>query len=207
MGETDLHRNVMFDLIGALAEHHAGQQVYVSGNLLLFYEPGNKRKHISPDVLVTKGLQPGLRKNYILWQEGLPPNFVIEVTSESTRREDLKTKFDLYQDVIRVPEYYLFDPYGEYLTPALQGHRLDAAGRYAPILLVNGRMASEQLGLDLEPGFQCLRLIDRQTGQPLLTAQERADKVAEESERQRASDADEIARLKVEIDRLRQTQK
>ena len=90
MGESDLHRQVMFDLIGALENYYAGQQVYVSGNLLLFYEPGNKRKHLSPDVLVTKGLRPGLRLNYILWQEGRAPNFVIEVTSASTRREDLE---------------------------------------------------------------------------------------------------------------------
>ena len=45
MGETDLHRRVMFDLIESLTMFYAGQKVYVSGNLLLFYEPGNKRRH------------------------------------------------------------------------------------------------------------------------------------------------------------------
>ena len=48
MAETDLHREMMFDVIEALKAYYAGQPVYVTGNLLVFYEPGNKRRHISP---------------------------------------------------------------------------------------------------------------------------------------------------------------
>ena len=40
--------------------------VYVSGNLLLFYERGNKRRHLSPDVFVVKGVAKHLRENYLL---------------------------------------------------------------------------------------------------------------------------------------------
>ncbi len=186
MGETDLHRRIMIDVIGALEQFYAGQQVYVSGNLLLFYEPENRRKHVSPDVLVTKGLKPGLRLNYILWQEGLPPNVVIEVTSKSTRKEDIEKKFEIYRDVIRVAEYFVFDPYSEYLDPPLQGYRL-ADGRYDAITLVNGRLACEQLDLELEGQKEALRLYDRRTSQPLLTPREEVERLR--SELQRAGQA------------------
>jgi len=192
MGETDLHRRVMVDLIAVLEQFYAGQKVYVSGNLLLFYEPGNKRRHVSPDVLITKGLQPGPRKNYILWQEGLPPNVVIEVTSESTRNEDLKKKFEIYRDVMRVAEYFLFDPYAEFLTPPLQGFRLES-GRYIPIAPTGGRLLSAQLDLELEARGESLRLFDRRTGEVLLTPTEMHER-----------DAEEIYRLRAELERQRQ---
>jgi len=191
LGETDTHRRVIRDLIGALELHFAGQQVYVSGDLLLHYVPGNRRRHVSPDVLVTKGLQLGDRLNYILWQEGSPPNMVIEVTSKSTRREDLEDKFIIYRDKIRVPEYFLFDPCGEYLQPQLQGYRL-RGGEYVAIRPLKGHLACKQLGLELEAQDKSLRLYDQATGQPLLTPRE----LAEERE-------DEIARLREELARLK----
>jgi hypothetical protein len=53
MAETDHHRELMEDLIRMLRDWFLRQpQVYVSGNLLLFYVRGNKRRHISPDVFV-----------------------------------------------------------------------------------------------------------------------------------------------------------
>ena len=48
---------------------------------------------MSPDVLVVRGIEPHDRQNYLLWEEGCPPQVVIEVTSESTRDEDLYDKF------------------------------------------------------------------------------------------------------------------
>jgi Uma2 family endonuclease len=38
---------------------------------------------------------------------------VIELTSTSTLRFDLGRKFSLYLDVLKVPEYFLFDPLEE----------------------------------------------------------------------------------------------
>ena len=41
MAETDLHRRDMTDAIQELEDHFADQpRVYVSGNLLLYYEEG-----------------------------------------------------------------------------------------------------------------------------------------------------------------------
>ena len=107
MAETDRHRECMVDSIQTLEDFYADQQVYVSGNLLMYYEEGNKRKHVSPDVFTTKDLDKGQRDYYLVWVEGKGPCFVTEITSKSTRREDQKTKFLLYQDVLKVPEYFL----------------------------------------------------------------------------------------------------
>ena len=159
MAETDLHRSVMFAAIETLKLHYAGQLVYVSGNLLLFYRPGNKRRHVSPDVMVVRGLEQRDREHYLLWQEGLPPNVVIEITSQSTRDEDLQDKLEIYRDEIEVAEYFLFDPRSEYLDPALQGHRL-SRGRYEPIVPIGDRLPSAGLGLHLEADGSRLRFYD-----------------------------------------------
>ena len=150
MGETDLHRSVMVAAIETLKMHYAGQLVYVSGNILVYYRPGNKRRHVSPDVMVVRGLEQRDRENYLLWDEGRAPNVVIEVTSESTRDEDLEDKLEIYRDEIGVAEYFLFDPRSEYLNPALQGHRL-RRGRYVPILPVGGGCPARNWGCSWRP--------------------------------------------------------
>jgi Uma2 family endonuclease len=65
---------------------------------------------------VVFGVKPALRDYYLLWEENVPPTVVIEVTSKSTRREDMVKKHDLYLQM-GVREYYLFDPTGDYLKP------------------------------------------------------------------------------------------
>ena len=57
---------------------------------------------------------------------------MIEVTSKSTRGEDQKKKPILYRDVLKVAEYFLFDPTEDYLKPPFQGFRL-VEGQYVPI--------------------------------------------------------------------------
>ena len=96
MAETDLHRQDMVDVIQTLQDCFAGDpQVYVTGNLLLFYEEGNRRKHVSPDVFVVRGV-PKLppRDYYLLWKEMKGPEVVIEITSKTTRREDQNEETD-----------------------------------------------------------------------------------------------------------------
>jgi Uma2 family endonuclease len=174
MAETEVHLDVMIDLIATLKIRYAAEpDVYVGGNMLLFYEEGNKRKHIAPDVMVTLGI-PKLPKRlyYLLWAEGKPPSTIIEVTSRTTRREDQQVKRALYQDVLKVPEYFLFDPFDEYLRPPLQGYRL-VDGEYTAIAPVAGRLPSEELGLHLERDGTQLRLFNPQTGHWLPTPNER----------------------------------
>jgi Uma2 family endonuclease len=199
MAETDLHRDLMVALIQALQLFYAADpMIYVSGNLLLFYERGNKRRHVSPDVFVCKGVARRVRPNYLLWEEGKGPDVVIELTSSSTRREDTTRKFALYRDVLKVREYFLFDPYREHLDPQLQGYRL-RKGEYATIRPVQGRLPSRVLGLHLEPRGEQVRLYDPATDQILTTPVEWAELEAEA--RLRAETA--LRQAEAEVERLR----
>jgi Uma2 family endonuclease len=175
MAETDRHRDLMFDLIKILEMFFVLQpDVYVSGNLLLFYERGNKRRHLSPDVFVCRGVPKGERLNFLVWEEGKGPDLVIELTSSSTRHKDVVRKFRLYRDVLKVREYFLFDPYGDHLDPQLQGYRLHR-GDYVPIRPVHGRLPSKVLGLHLVAHEEDLRLCDSVTGNWLLNPAERIE--------------------------------
>src|SRR5262249_31781648 len=101
MAETDWHRQSMTDLIETLkAFFFTRPLVYVSGNLLIFYVPGDRLRHLSPDVFVVKGVAKHERPNYVVWEEGKAPDLAIELTSASTRDEDIKDKFTLYQNVL-----------------------------------------------------------------------------------------------------------
>jgi Uma2 family endonuclease len=200
MGETDLHRNQMADLIATLEDHFSGDSnTYVSGNLLVFYERGDRRKHVSPDVFVVRGVpKKPLRDHYLIWRGGKAPEFVIELTSKSTRGEDQRKKPILYRDVFRVAEYFLFDPTEDYLEPPLQGFRL-VEGQYIPIEPVSSRLPSTVLGLHLERSEGDLRLFDPTTRMWLPTLRERAER--EKAERTRIEA--EVILLREENESLR----
>jgi Uma2 family endonuclease len=198
MAETDLHRDLMLRLIETLKRYYAAQpRVYVSGNLLLFYERGNRRRHVSPDVFVVKGVPNHNRPNYLLWEEK-NPDVVIELTSSSIRREDVDTKFRLYRDTLKAKEYCLFDPYGDYLDPPLQGYRL-RAGQYHAIRAVAGRLPSRALGLHLERDGEELRLYDPAAQGWLLTPQE----LVTQAEAAREHTAVALRQVEAENERLR----
>jgi Uma2 family endonuclease len=180
--ETDWHRKLMNALIETLTAYFlTSPRVYVSGNLLVFYEEGNRRRHVSPDVFVVRGVAKHDRPNYLVWRERRAPQFVIELTSSSTRHEDLTAKFALYRDVLRVKEYCLFDPFEDYLDPPMQGYRL-RNGVYVPIRPVHGRLPSRVVGLHLERAGSDLRLWNPTTGQWLLTPQEEIERLRREVE-------------------------
>src|SRR5205807_9945918 len=142
-----------------------------SGNLLVFYERGNKRKHLAPDVFVVRGVSKWRRLNYLIWQEKKAPEVVIELTSSTTRKEDVTKKFGLYRDVLKVKEYFLFDPFEDYLDPPMQGYRL-RRGEYVPIKPAAGRLPSHVLGLHLYRVGNALRLWDPTSGRHLLTPED-----------------------------------
>jgi Uma2 family endonuclease len=203
MAETDWHRKLMTILIEILEAFFAGQRVYVSGNLLVYYEAGNRRRHVSPDVFVVRGVENYQRPNFLIWEERRGPELVIELTSSSTEAEDRRTKMALYQDTLRVREYYLFDPLGDYLDPPLQGFRLHK-GTYRPIRSVKGRLPSQVLRLHLERDGRMLRLWDRSTQLWLPTPDEalqRAKERAEESDKENARLRQEIGELRRRFDR------
>ena len=182
VAETDVHRTLMFELIGMLqAFFRTDPHVYISGNLFLYYQEGDPRQVVAPDVFVVQGVRNQPRRIYKLWEEGVVPAVVFELTSRSTRREDLRTKYDLYER-LGVTEYFLFDPLDEYLRPPCRGYRLQQ-GRYRPLAVgEDGALWSVALGLALHGRGEQLRLYDPARQRWLPTPQEEtaARRVAEE---------------------------
>jgi len=195
MAESNLHRKVMADLIAALEQRYIDDPgVWAGGNFLLYFEKGNPRASVSPDVVLVRGIEKWDRPLYKLWEEGRPPDFVIEVTSGSTLREDLSTKKDLYER-LGISEYFLFDPTGDYLDPRLQGYGLEK-GRYVRLAQeADGSLLSPTTALRLRSEGLNLRLIDDRTGEKLLW-------VAEEAALRRRLEQ-ELARLRVELEQKR----
>src|SRR5204863_489643 len=76
------------------------------------------------------------------------------------------------RDRLKVDEYFLFDPYGDYLSPRLQGFRL-VGDEYQPMQpRADGSLVSEVLGLVLEVRGDMLRFRDPGTGELLPTPEE-----------------------------------
>lgn len=203
LGETDTHRNQIIDLIHALDLRYSAQpETYVSGNLLLFYEEGNRRRHLSPDVMVVFGVPDQERDNYLLWEEGKAPDVVIEVTSRSTRTEDMGFKKGLYA-LLGVQEYYIFDPLREYLQPRLKAYRLQGED-YQPV--IGDPLTSPRLGLELRIVDDRLRLYDPEAETLLPTrrdteeARRSAEEALERERRERMALEAELRELRARLD-------
>lgn len=179
VGETPAHFLNAADLREILdARFSDDPQVFVAANIFVYYEQGNRWKHFSPDLLFVRGVDKHKpRRKYLLWEEGKGPDLVIELTSESTREEDLDKKW-LYREKLGVQEYVLFDPFAEYLNPRLQGFLLQR-GDDVPMPVASGRLVSQVLDLHLEPDGQELRLYDPATAQWLRNSREEREFAAE----------------------------
>ena len=180
MAENDAQRSAITYGIGALSRHFGDRpDVYVSGDLLIYYEEGDPRVSIAPDVFVVFGVEKRRRPNYKLWEEGRAPAFVIEVASPSTWRDDLGWKRSVYAR-LGVREYWRYDPAGEHLPARLQGERLTRAGyvRQPAETAPDGTLTlrSRTLGLELRaaPGRE-MRFRDPATGHELRSHDEEAE--------------------------------
>jgi Uma2 family endonuclease len=171
MGETDWHIKLIMNLRGGLEVYFRNEEdVYVTADVLMYYEEGNPRKYVVPDVMVVRGVKKGLRRVYKIWEEGKPPCVVIEIVSKETWKKDVGEKLRLYAD-FGVKEYYAFDPEYKYLKPPFRAFRL-VAGKLKEVKIRGGRIFSEELGLELVDTGKSLRLWDPVTKEFLLTHEE-----------------------------------
>ena len=174
MGETGIHARVaLMNIYGVLYCYFLNNpKVAVHADMFVYYVKGDPKRNVCPDAFVARDVpnEPD-RRSYKVWKEGKAPDVVFEVTSKKTRKQDLTKKFEIYRDVLRVREYFLFDPFEEYLDPSLQGYRL-VAGSYEPIPMIKGGMPSEVLGLELQRDDVELRLYNPETGKLLPAVHE-----------------------------------
>ncbi len=121
---------------------------FVSGNMFLHYslEQTRSRNFQGPDYFVVLGVPKGERKSWVIWEQGKGPDMVIELLSPNTAQDDKTRKKQLCEQIIRVPEYFWFDPFEPEDWP---GFRL-RGDHYEPIEAdAEGRLPSEVLGLYL----------------------------------------------------------
>ena len=177
MAETPVHWHAMVDFASPLHGFLKDRpDAYVGSNMLMYYEKGDNRRRVSPDVFVAFGV-PKLpeRRVWLTWEEGKGPDFVLEVTSRSTRREDEVRKKALYER-LEVREYWQFDPLGEYLEPRLRGYVLGDDGKYGEVVALDERDGAlchdSLLGVTLRLEGGRLRLFDPKRGEYLLTHEE-----------------------------------
>ena len=165
-----------------------------------------RRENRKPDLIVTFDCDRDLlirQKGYSILAQGKPPDFVLEVASESTGVVDYTDKRRDYA-ACGIPEYWRFDPSGGFFhEAALAGDRL-VEGEYQPIeIQVVGdrtyRGYSEVLGLWVYWDERQLRWFDPETGQFLRTHDEEYARAELEAyERQRAELRAESAETRAE---------
>lgn len=196
MAESDQAREYLVYATKVLSVFFENQpDVYASGNLFIYYEQGNPEAVVAPDAFVVFGVENRQRRIYKVWEEhDRTPSFVLEITSKTTRSKDQGAKKGIYA-FLGVEEYYLYDPTGDYLTPALQGLRL-VEGNYTPVptsTLSDGTivLSSAVLGLELHLKGTAMRFYNPAMQQYLLTHEEEA--AARQTAEERAQTAEERA--------------
>ena len=210
MADTDLHL-YWIKRIQDIIETYLLQNpdAYISGNIMMYDREGLMRTAISPDILVAFGLGRKFRRTYKVWEEGKPPDFVMEFSSRRTYQNDLEEKITHYARM-NIPEYFLYDPDRRYLPSPLMGFRL-VEGVYVEIAAgVDGGIRSEVLGISFHLVEDGLALYDPVSERWLQTRAEqeaeRAEQEAERAEQEAAARQKaeaEVARLQAELERLK----
>ena len=217
MAETPIHWLATVDATYPLRlfYQHRGD-VYVASDMIVYYVEGDPKRSLVPDVWVAFGA-PKLpeRRTWLTWLEGKGPDFVLEITSKSTKREDEVRKKKLYEE-LGVREYWQFDPTGDYLDPILKGRVLGAEGKYRDLVLKErgGVLRHPSLlGLDLclEEGrlfyFDPTRSVRLLTPEEDRNARHKAEEAAQAAEKAKQSiqaERDREARLRREETAARQ---
>ncbi len=182
--------------------------VFVGGEGYLCYDTHDRARWVKPDCLVAFGVDPAAifeRNGYVISEVGKPPEFVLEVASESTGREDYTRKRDIYADY-GVAEYWRFDRTGgQYHDQPLSGEHL-VNGRYEPLPLNTGadgviRGYSPVLGLELHWDTGRLRFYDPAAGDYLPDLEEALTQRDAEAAARVAAEA-LVERLRAQLRRL-----
>ena len=216
MAETDLQYIPLTNTVSALrVRYHERDDVYVAGDMLIYYRMNRNDVSIAPDVFAVFGAAGNHpRDSWMVWREGKAPDFVMEIASQGTWRRDVAEKRDAYAQM-GVSEYWRFDPTGRFFTPSLVGERLvDAEYQQLPITtdeagMLRGHSAIFELDICVLPGLD-LRLFDPTTGQWLPThleseaGRQAAEAALQASEAGREAAETEIVRLREQLAQLRQ---
>ena len=138
--KTDMQQNMHHVRVQSTLEAHFGKRddVLVAGDGYLIVSTGNVedwRQHFYPDCVVAFGVEPKAitdRNGYVISEVGKPPEFIMEIASETTASRDETVKREGYAEM-GVSEYWRFDGSGKGLySQPLSGDRL-VDDAYEPI--------------------------------------------------------------------------
>lgn len=223
LAETSVHVRAMFGLFGALDWLYRDRpDGFVAAAIMLYHEEGVPSSCVSPDILVVPGIDRRERRVFKLWEEKVGPYLVIELTSKSTRVNDLGRKRYLYE-TMGVTEYLLFDPLEEYLVPRFQVYRRTEGSLVRVKREPEAEYPIPDLGLALVPQGTWLRVRDLATGrlvphleeataaaeaatataEAAMEKAEAAELAAEEAEHRLARERERVRQLDAELARLR----
>jgi Uma2 family endonuclease len=186
------------------------ENMFIGTDLNLYYNVHQQLWQKRPDWFLVLGAprshqQQEMRLSYVIWQEGISPFLVVELLSPSTRAEDLgqtqqeagkpPTKWYVYEQVLRIPYYVVFDRYDN----QLRVFRL-VGSRYEPMELAEPRFWLDELelGLGVWAGVYqgteglWLRWYDR-AGAWLATPAERAEQESQRAEQESQRAEQEMA--------------
>ncbi len=147
--ETYRHKLQMDLLIETLQPWvRARSDGFVSGDMFVYYslEQVKNKDFKGPDFFAVHGVPKGERLSWVCWEEGKSPDVVIELLSPSTARYDKTEKKDIYQNAMKVGEYYWYNPFD---SNEFKGFQIQN-GRYQEIQPdAQGNLPSHELGLQL----------------------------------------------------------
>ncbi len=221
--ESAKHLAQMTLLIQALEQHYTAlgrQDVAIHGNMGLYYSMVQARKQNfrAPDFFVVLGAKARrLRKSWVAWEEERFPNLVIEILSESTQAADRGIKKEIYQDIMRVPEYILHDV----VQNTFEAYRLSPNGTrnlYYEEIPVQKTSYSDAVFLSKELGLELvlwegdvegywdtwLRWRNPETGALLLTGTEKARVEYQRAEQEKTRAEQEKTRADILAAKLRE---
>lgn len=187
MGETSIHISLVANFLNILKLFFKSREdIFLSGNMNLYYEKGNPNKWFAPDLLVAFGVPNHDRKTYRLWEEKIFPQVIFEVSSNRTWKNDISDKLEIYSE-LGAEEYYVLDPEFAYLpAPMMVFHR--KGERLLSVPVENERVFSPRLGLEIVRAENTFRLFNPEKREFLRTLEEAES---------------EVERLKAEIEKLK----
>ncbi len=125
--ESNWHRDGMNQLVETIKESWVdGPRCFTSGNMFVYFDPNQVKNHNfrGPDFFVVTEVDPdSSRKSWVVWDENnRVPNIVIELSSPSTKEVDFGQKKSQYEQILKVKDYFIYDPdSGELVGWRLQG--------------------------------------------------------------------------------------
>jgi Uma2 family endonuclease len=214
-GDRVLQFPPLYRVIGILFELFKDRpDVFATGDGFIFYDESDGNRRVCPDFLIALDvdavyIRDSKMPNYVVWEIGKVPDFVMEVASSSAAENDLGHKRDLYER-LGIQEYWRFDHNdGELYGQPLAGERL-VGGVYQPYEISvdedgSSRGYSELLDMVFYWDGDEFDVLDPETGMTLhkiTIAEARAD-----AEREALLAAESREReLLAEIERLRRQQ-